>query len=138
VLSDLGVLPATGSGLGDALGSFRLGFGYGRDDLFGRGLIGLPRTQQKLEEHGPLELLHGIGDLMARARGGIPLRDDALGMRDTDPQRGRADPAFPDDLFTFQAVAPFRPRLRSVSMRGDCPNLQDMTRYLRAGWGGSR
>jgi hypothetical protein len=69
--------------------------------LFRGGLVGLAGPEQELEQDRAFELFEGVGDLVARASRRLPLGDDALRMGHSDPERGRADLALPDDVARF-------------------------------------
>jgi hypothetical protein len=105
-LPDLGILAPASCGLGDTLRPLGLGLGYGLDDFLGGRFVRFTGTEEELEEDGTLELGHGIGDLVPGACRRVPLGDDAFRVRDADPQRGRPDLSFPDDLFAFHYLTP--------------------------------
>ena len=105
MLPGFGVLsPALAGGVGGAPRTLCLGFhdgglhGLGDRVVIGAGL------KEQLEQDRSLELLEGIRDLVTGAARGVPLGDDAAGMRDPDAKVRAPYLAFPDDITLFHAA----------------------------------
>jgi hypothetical protein len=99
VLARLGVLPASlRGGVWGAPRALGLGLHHGSfDGLEDRIVVGT-RLEKQLEEDRTLELLEGVGDLVAGAARGVPLGDDAARVGHADTQIRRADLSFPDNV----------------------------------------
>jgi hypothetical protein len=104
-LSRFGILSATlRGGIRGPSGTFRLCLDHRGLHRFDDAVVGLARLEKELEQHGALELLEGIRDLVAGAAGSVPLGDDAARVRHADAEIRCSYLAFPDDIALFHVI----------------------------------